>query len=71
MPEENVIIDELKKICGNVFISRLDSLAKDAIYSREFAEYLHKVGENRGIDRRRKAVMCLIRVISIWYPKVR
>lgn len=34
------VIDEMKAICGNVFVSRMDALAKDAISSREFAAYV-------------------------------
>ena len=43
LPEETRIIDELKKICGNVFVSKLDSLAKDAISSKEFALFIQEV----------------------------
>ena len=34
------VIDEMKAICGNVFVSKMDALAKDAISSREFAAYV-------------------------------
>ena len=40
---DRLIIDELKKICGNVFVSKLDSLAKDAISSKEFALFIQEV----------------------------
>lgn len=40
LPEEMRIIDEIKAICGNVFVSRMDSLAKDSLASREFTAYL-------------------------------
>lgn len=34
LPEEMRIIDEIKAICGNVFVSRMDSLAKDSLAPR-------------------------------------
>ena len=40
LPEEMRVIDEMKAICGNVFVSKMDALAKDAISSREFAAYV-------------------------------
>lgn len=42
LPEEMRIIDEIKAICGNVFVSRMDSLAKDSLASREFTAYLQQ-----------------------------
>lgn len=42
-PAETALIDQLKVLCGNVFVTRLDSLAKDAITSREFNDYLKQV----------------------------
>lgn len=42
LPEEMQIIDEIKAVCGNVFVSRMDSLAKDSMASREFTAYLRQ-----------------------------
>ena len=42
LPEEMRIIDEIKAVCGNVFVSRMDSLAKDSLASREFTAYLRQ-----------------------------
>lgn len=47
LPEEMRIIDEIKAICGNVFVSRMDSLAKDSLASREFTAYLAAAARRR------------------------
>ena len=43
LPQETQIIDELKAVCGNVFITRLDTLAKDSLNSQSVRKEFESV----------------------------